>query len=333
MKITSKDVIQSYLVTKARYDFNVYEKRVLYRLVEMCQFSVEGKKVDTGFTMSPLLYGGCKFQIPIRLLLNGEEDKNHERVKNALRRLNEKKFEYEDSKIWKPIRLIEKPVIVKGSELVELEVHQEIFEAILNFSEGHRKYELKTAMEFDSVYAMRFYELFSKQKNPIEYKIETLKLMFQLQDKYKQPADFIKRVVVFAQKELDQKSPYSFRFEPVKEGKKIHKIRFFPVFIPKNRDETVENKELIHQLDVKGDITPIVVDYLKQNYAFTTLEIQNNLDTFKEAENRMDLMLELSKLQVKAMEKVNPKGWVVGVLKKKIQADAAKNLGVDLKKK
>lgn len=33
MKITNKEVIQSYLITTARYDFSVYEKRIIYRIV------------------------------------------------------------------------------------------------------------------------------------------------------------------------------------------------------------------------------------------------------------------------------------------------------------
>ena len=31
--VRNKDQIQSYIMTTAKYDFNVYEKRILYRLV------------------------------------------------------------------------------------------------------------------------------------------------------------------------------------------------------------------------------------------------------------------------------------------------------------
>ena len=37
IKITNKDVIQSYLMTVSKYNFSVYEKRILYRLVEAMQ--------------------------------------------------------------------------------------------------------------------------------------------------------------------------------------------------------------------------------------------------------------------------------------------------------
>ncbi|MCY6341482.1 replication initiation protein, partial [Bacteroides fragilis] len=44
MAIVNKDLIQSYIMTTAKYDFNVYEKRIIYRLVEMAQGELQGIK-------------------------------------------------------------------------------------------------------------------------------------------------------------------------------------------------------------------------------------------------------------------------------------------------
>ena len=57
MKITNKDVIQSYIVTTARYDFTVYEKRILYRLVEFLQPSLEGEKLKGKIAIKQDLFG------------------------------------------------------------------------------------------------------------------------------------------------------------------------------------------------------------------------------------------------------------------------------------
>ncbi len=84
-------------------------------------------------------------------------------------------------------------------------MHKEIYEALQNFSEGFRKFELKTAMEFDTIYAMRFYELLSGKTDPITYSIDNLKIMFQLENKYKLTTDFIRRVIEPAQKGLAEK--------------------------------------------------------------------------------------------------------------------------------
>lgn len=330
MKINNKDVIQSYIMTTARYNFNVYEKRFIYRLIEATQSVIEGKKLNENFVIDKTLFGDYRVKMPIKLLLNGEEDKNHTRAKEALRQLNEKKFEYEDDEIWKIIRVVEKPILYKHKEYLECELQPEIFDAIYSFAKGFRKFELKNAMDFESTYAMRFYELFSGQKEPIRYSIENMKIMFQVQKKYSRPANFIQRVVEPAKKELDKKSPYSFTYKPEKEGRKIVNIWFFPRPIPKNRHVETENKELIKKINVKSLLNPMVVNYLKENYMFTNQEIKNNLNTFKEALERFDVMMELETLKTKAMKAAKPKAWLIGTLKKKIQNDAAKNLGVKL---
>lgn len=319
MKITNKDVIQSYLLTSARYDFDVYEKRILFRLVELCQPQLKGQKLNDRFTINTDLWGNRDIKMPISYLLKNEEDKNHTRVKEALRRLNDKRFEYEDERIWKPIRLIELPKINKYNEFVEFKIHNEIFQTILNFSKGFRKYELGTVMQFESVYSMRFYELFSGKKTPITYTIEHLKIMFKLEGKYTRINDFVRYVIEPAQKELNEKSPYSFEFNLEKDGRKYTKIKFYPVYIPQNRDPEVEARQLKKQVSPRWELPQMTIQYLKQNFFFETKEINSNIDLLKYAEKKLDLMLFLSTLKVKAHEKRNPKGYVINAIKKQLQ--------------
>jgi len=316
MKITNKDVIQSYLLTSARYDFDVYEKRILFRLVELCQPQLKGQKLNDKFSINSDLWGNRDIKMPISSFLKGEDDKNHSRVKDALRRLNDKRFEYEDDKIWKPIRLIELPRINKYEEFVEFKIHSEIFQTILNFSKGFRKLELETVMQFESVYSMRFYELFSGKKTPITYTIDHLKIMFKLEGKYKRVNDFFRYVIEPAQKELNKKSPYSFEYKAEKEGRRITKIKFYPVYVPENRDPQVEEKQLKKQVSPYWELSPMIIQYLKQNFLFQMKEINSNIDLLKTAEKKLDLMLFLSSLKVKAHEKRNPKGYVINAIKK-----------------
>lgn len=315
MKITNKDVIQSYLLTTARYDFDVYEKRILYRLVELGQNQLEGKKLERHFELNKDLFGGGLVKIPISSLLKNEEDKNHFRVKKALEKLREKVFEYEDAERWELISIIESPAIEKYHEYVEFRIHPKIYAVIFDFSKGFRKYELATAMNFKSTYAMRFYELFSGKKSPIVYSVEHLKIMFKIENKYKQINDFIKRVIISAKQELDKKSPYSFEYELVKEGRKVIAIKFHPYFIPENRDESLETKHLQSQISPAWDLDKITIDYLKQNYYFDTGEINRNIELFKEAEQKLDLLLFLSDMRTKCENKANPKGYLINALK------------------
>ena len=43
---SSRQVVQSYIFTTALYDFNVYEKRIIYNLVRLAQSQIEGIKLS-----------------------------------------------------------------------------------------------------------------------------------------------------------------------------------------------------------------------------------------------------------------------------------------------
>jgi len=317
-KITNKDVIQSYILTTAKYDYNIYEKRILYRLVEMAQRLVEGQKLDSGFSIEKTLFDDRVITMPINAFLIDEKDHNNTRVKDALTRLRNKTFEYENGREWKLIGIIEKPKFdIEG--IAKFELQPEVFEAILNFSKGYRKYELKTAMEFKSVYSMRFYELISGQKNPLTFLIDDLKERFRLVGKYERINDFIKRVIEPAQKELDMKSPYSFTYKLNKVGRRYVSITLFPVYIPENRDEELEKRDLQKKVFVSWDLSKQNLDYLKHSFDFSTKEIQQQIELFKNAQNSCDLIAFLSKIKPNANRARNPKGYAISALKKHLK--------------
>lgn len=313
-RIVNKDIIQSYIITTAKYDYSVYEKRIIYRLVEMVQHTLEGKKLGNGFSIEKTLYDDRIITMPISAFLSNEKDENYTRVKSALKSLRNKTFEYENGGLWKLIGVIEKPNFSIAG-VARFEIQPEVYEAILDFSKGYRKYELKTAMQFESVYSMRFYELMSGQKSPIQFKIETLKEMFGITDKYKRVNDFLRYVLDVAKKELDEKSPYSFNYEPQKLGRSYHSILFFPKYNPKNRDSELEKNDLQKQVSLSWDLDKRITDYLKYNFSFTTDEIKRNIDLFKEAQSKLDFVIFMSLIKEKSIDKSNPKGYLINAIR------------------
>jgi len=320
MKVTNKDLIQSYIVTSAKYDFSVYEKRILYRLIETFQYLTKGEKLNEKIKITKDLFDVSVVTMPISMFLNGEEDKNHTRIKKAIESLENKKFIYEDNKTWEIIRILSEPKIDKYKEFATFRINPKIVSAFLDFSKGFSKYELVTAMKFESIYAMRFYELLSGQKSAITYSIDNLKIMFQIENKYKLTADFFRYVILPAKKELDKSAPYSFEYVPIKQGRKIVSIKFYPVYQPSNRDGSIEAKKLQKSTSLRFDLDKITIDYLKQNYIFSEDEIKNNRDLFIHAQNyeNFDLLLFLSEQRVNASTKKNPKGWIINSIKKQL---------------
>ena len=320
MKITNKDVIQSYLITSARYDFNVYQKRILYMIICTSQRFLDGQKIGQKITVNKDLFGDYRFTIPIKSLLSGEEDNNYYHLKKALEDLENKKFTYNDGNLWTIIRFIQNPEIIKHSGFFSFRLNPMIYDALLNFSKGYTKFELVTAMGFESIYTMRFYEMMSGQKTQIKYSLDKLKQMFNLSEKYKLTADFIRRTIDVAKKELDKKSPYSFEYSLIKEGRKIVGFNFYPVYIAKNRDPELESKSLQNKTSIRWDLDVKVINHLKQKFDFTETEIKNNRDLFAAAQNSsdFDLMTFLSESVRKSNSAQNPKGWIIGAIKKQL---------------
>lgn len=319
-KVKNKDIIQSYILTTAKYDFSAYEKRILYRLIEVNQYLLEGVKLNEKIKIDENLFGDKVYTLPIAFFLKDEKDDNYKEVKKALESLQTKIIKYEDDDMWASLSVIANPKIKKYSDIVTFTVDGLINNAFLNFSKGYKKYELKIAMQFESVYAMRFYEIISGQKSPIEFKIETLKGIFGITAKYKKVNHFKDRVIDAAKKELDRCSPYTFDYKFNKKGRAFYSVTLYPKYQPQFRDENLETKTLQKQISLSWDLPKNVVDYLKHNFEFTTDGIKNNIELFKQANEEIDIISFLASLKGKIRSSKNPQGYIIGSLKKQINS-------------
>lgn len=319
-KIENKEIIQSYILTTAKYDFSVYEKRILYRIIELNQYLIEGKKLNEKYILDSNSQGDITYTLPINLFLKENDSTNHKEVKKALENLKRKELTYEDDNMWASLSIIANPKIYKYAEKVTFTIDKMINDALIDFSKGFKKYELKVAMEFESTYSMRFYEILSNQKKPINYSIETLKDMFQISNKYKLTADFIKRIIEPAKKELDEKSPYTFHYNTIKTGRKITGIRFIPIHQPQFEDPELKKKRLNKQMSNRWYISKNIEDYLIHNFDFTKKELNNNLNLFEGLYNKLteeEIIDFLVELREPSSYADNQKAFIIGALKKK----------------
>jgi len=316
MKINSQELVQSYVLTTAKYDFSVYEKRVLYRLIEMAQADMKGKKLKPGYQIGETLFKDKIIIMPLNAFLKDEKDQNYSRVKQALTDLRNKTLEYDDGDVWRLIGIIEKPSFTRLQGYVEFEVQPMIWKAILNFAKGFSKYEIETAMSFDSTFSMRFYELFSNNLRPQTITIDDLKKRFKIENKYKnRPADFIRFVIKRAKEELDAKAPFSFEYEALRTGRKITAIRFIPYRIPENQNTELEKKKLQMKTSVNFELPLEVSRYLIEKFDFDHKGLRANIELLKTAYLSFDLLGWLSKLHLDPNKVNNKPAYIIGALR------------------
>lgn len=319
--LKNKDIIQSYVLTEAKYNFNVHEKRIMYRIIELQQSLIKNKKLNESYKLTSDLFNGADIEMPFSALLTSSEDKNHKVIRDALKSLNKKQIEYESKQVLQIVNFIERPKMDKYNSSISFRVPPQIFSAFLDFSKGFRKFELKVAMEFKSIYSMRFYELFSGLDNQhISYSISKLKQIFKLENKYKRPADFINKVVLAAKKELDEKSPYSFTYKPIKKGRKITTLQFFVYRISKNRDKDLEERSLKNKVSNRWVLKNETINYLENILLFSDKQIKNNLNLLTEAEKTFDFVDYLSSIKKSIAQAERPHAYVITCLKNKIKS-------------
>ncbi len=331
--VRTKEQMQSIILTMARYNFNVYEKRILYRLIELAQSEMLGLNFEDGSGLVKVVHGLSNYKeitLPIRSILGNEDDKNHARIKKAVFGLSKKSFIYEDDKTIEQINIVLSPKIYKGSSMITFIIEPKIWDCCLDFTRGYKKYELKTAMSFKCVYSMRFYELFSGQVDPLTISIERLKEMFGLVGCYPNFAHFVKRVIEPAKKELDEHSPYSFDWHPHEEskiGKKIVNLTFIPYKVVKNENTEIEHNKLKMQVSTSLVMDKKLRAYLIETWGFTEQELRANIDNLRDLNLLPDPLLFLSDLRGNARAAKRPKAYIIGAIKKAVQVHRNKANG------
>lgn len=321
----SREVVQSYIATTAMYDFNVYEKRVLYNLVKLAQSQIEGVKLsDNLYRIDHSLKGFVLIELPISYFLIDSDDKNHTRIKDALKSLHQKTFTYKDEEVWECFSIIANPKIQLRSSMVSFIVNSKVWDVLLDFSRGFARYDINVAFTLESTYSMRFYELLASQKDPIIYTIESLRKIFNLEDKYYLTKDFIKYVIDAAKNELDRKSPMTFEYTCIKEGRRIDRLMFFPI-----RQVDKESPELFHRTTFRKYWTAAFSReemHMLTEIGFTESGIKNNMALFLECQKQLDFLYELAMIKAKSRGKRNPCGWCINSLVGKLTDQAKKKL-------
>ena len=286
--------------------------------MKLAQSQIEGVKLsDSLYKIDHAYKEFVVVELPMSDFLTDGDDKNHSRVKAALKSLHQKTFTYSDDGVWECFSISATPRIRRRSSKVSFIVDARVWDVLLDFSRGFSRYDLRVAFTLESSYAMRMYELLAGQKDPIIYSIDALRKEFKLEGKYALTKDFIKRVIESANNELDSKTPITFTYTPLKEGKKFTRILFYPKRqIDKEAKDSLF-KETVRKYGIGASISAEETRILTE-IGFSRSAIRNNLELFLKCKKELDFIYELALLKGRAREKSNPCGWCIKALKGKL---------------
>jgi plasmid replication initiation protein len=314
MRVTNKKLIQDYVLTSAKFDFSTYEKRILYRIIEFTQEDLEEKKLEDSEMIQTNTFGDRVLKMSLSDFKKHQCDNNYIEIKKALTSLSGKIIEFETKTEWKRIGIVEKPRVDRYSSFANFVIPSEIWNALRELGKGYSKDIIEAALSFNSIYSIRFVELFGNSPKPVTFRIDDLKKRFDIEDKYQRPADFIKNVIEVAKREHDKKLSPSFNYQIIKEGRKMTKIRFVPKRIPTNEgselDITKSENKVSHRFNLPNDLLMFL-----NGLGFSHDGIRNNLQLFKDLAGQQDLYIFLTRVFKKAGTAHNPQGYMIGAMR------------------
>ncbi|CAG7651230.1 replication initiation protein [Paenibacillus allorhizosphaerae] len=213
MKNTSL-VVKSNDLVEASYKLNLVELRIVFALIATVSPD------DTNFKR-------YQFKVSDFAKLIGVKNKNiYTQIKEYTYGLMSKPFYIGENL---QVNWLASAEYLPNEGIIELEFSEKLKPFLLQLKEKFTAFKLKDILKLKSAYSMRIYELM-KQYEKIGYRqftLEKLKKTIGLDlDEYPVYYDFKKRVILTAQKEINELTDINIEFEEIRESKKVTKIKF-----------------------------------------------------------------------------------------------------------
>ena len=221
------------LIQNSRFSLTAQQQKIVLYIISQIEHYDEELK----------LYS---FEITDFCKLCGIEPKgaNYNFLKNAVKEIADKSIWIKlDNGKETLLRWIEKPYIDENSGTIQIKLDEDMKPYLLQLKERFTQYELIYTLNFKSKYSIRLYEFLKsihyKPLKPYIQIIEIDKFMMLLDSTYKEFKDFHKRVLIPAQKEINQYSDIVFNYELITKGRKTTDIKI-----------KIETKEITDRLHV-----------------------------------------------------------------------------------
>lgn len=310
------DIVQSFLFSIGRCPLSLYEQRIMCVIVKHASMYSKSKLMKSQLHKLDIHNFDLSVSLSIRDVL-GDDDKHYDRVLASCRSLMSRQFIVCDTEAgsWFATPIIYNVLHTAGSGVINFWVSAKLMAAIVDFSKGYRQYSLDVALNLPSPFAVRFYILMAKSASPLVYSIDELKAMFGMEDKYSQTADFIKKVIIPAQKILDDAGVSSFHFERIKAGTKVTALKFYPV----RREQPSEN-QLAAKISTSIYLDKDIQLYLMRVANFSLRELSAHKVLLAEFAKIHEAMAILADICNRAAKRGRTKGWIISAIRSELDS-------------
>lgn len=214
-------VKKSNYLNQASYKLSVIEQKVIALL------AAQIKDDDIGF--QPYCLDIREFQTLI-----GNKSMNYAYIEEVANSLQNRELHIQFTNAQGAVehlntRWLSSSRYIEGTGVVELRFDPNLQPFLLQLKNRFTMYRLENIIQLTSQFSIRLYELLKQYENigSRTFTLEELREFIGIDDtQYRLYADFKRRVILAAQKELKEKSDVFFEFEEVKVGRSVGKLLF-----------------------------------------------------------------------------------------------------------
>ena len=227
-----KLVVQHKKLINARYSMSLNELRIfVYMMLNLSKDDKEFRDV----------------RIPCQILHSSKKSIHYHDIKEATLQMTSKSLQIEQlldngKKSWKAIPLMSYCAYTEGEGYITACFNNKTAPYLLDLSENFKAVEYHRWNNLSSVNSYRFFWFLIQFEDTgyFEVRVDELKAMLQLENKYKLYSNFKKRVLLPVQEELESNGlPFTFR-EDKCGARKVVKLKFF---FSKQQSESVSTSK------------------------------------------------------------------------------------------
>lgn len=214
MKPKRKYNMQPNLITNSTDEMTVIERRIMYLAIN---------QMETGLNISPNLFTNLEFIIPLASL----EETNYSRLKSSVKKLKTRWIgiiDNDENQEYKYIIPFPSAEIKNG--VLTLKMFSDVVPLFLELKKGYSKYELQAALSLSSVYSQKLYEHLNRWKDKRKWFIGLTELQILLNAQNYLYADFKRRCLDAAIKEINNQTDLIVTYAVEKSGRAVSAIIF-----------------------------------------------------------------------------------------------------------
>lgn len=335
---------------------SIYEERLLAHIILEAQKCLKGVKIsdhlsddiaDIHSLLTPEMQSQKYYPMQIPLKEIAGTSNNYEHVAEACANLMSKIVRVDDETHIRLRQLIVGADYAKdGTGNLYFDVPKEVWLAILDFSKGFRKYEIRMAAELTNPYAYLLYKFVAAHKgHEGDWPVSYLREQLQLKDKYPRLADLKQKILIPAINDLDTLSPVSCNLvfysskKALGEGRRGARTLDRVKVIPITKMGEGSHDELAYKIPGHNKISLLpnaIVKYLKDRLLYDDVSLQRHAEKLIYAYNIMkginggfeQFLLDLTPIIDKKRPDSYPKYIMACINKRVAEIEASQNAEV-----